>query len=496
MVNKIIVLGGGSAGFIAALTLKSRLPALHVLVIRSKEIGIIGVGEGSTFALTRFLHDYLRVDEKKFFDIARPSFKLGLRFVWGTRPYFNYTFGPGPELMTPELPKSCGFYADEDMEYWDLYSSMMTHDRAFERAGIGPKFHNSLAYHFENEKFVRFLEDAAQAAGVEIVDDTVLEVKQDEQGISGLVLKSGTTQAADLYVDSSGFASVLLSKTLGEPFISFKTSLFCDRAVVGGWDRTDEVIKPYTTCETMDSGWCWQIEHENRINRGYVYSSAFISDEQAEREFRTKNPKVAATRPVRFVSGRYERRWVKNVVAIGNASGFVEPLEATALGVIALQSRHLTQTLIESDRQPTTTQIACTNVDHALEWDAIRRFIAIHYKYNKRLETPFWRECWEKTDLAGAERIVEYYRENGPAPYWVSTLFTGNDQFGFAGYAALLMGQQVPFRKTHLPSESERRTWQARRQRNKEAALRAMTVKETLDLLHSPKWKWVKDGAK
>lgn len=492
MINQIVVLGGGSAGFIAALTLKLKLPTLNVRVIRSKEIGIIGVGEGSTFALTKFLHEYLKINEKKFFDIARPTFKLGLRFIWGKRPYFNYTFGPGPEQMIPELPKSCGFYADDDMENWDIYSALMTHDRAFERAGVGPKFHTSLAYHFENEKFVTFLEDYARTLGVEILDDTVQEVQQNQTGIAALLLKSRKTETADLYVDCSGFASLLLSKTLGEPFISFKPSLFCDRAVAGGWDRTDEVIKPYTTCETMNSGWCWQIEHEHRIIRGYVYASDFISDDQAEQEFRSKNPKVTSTRVIRFVSGRYQRRWVKNVVAIGNASGFVEPLEATALGVLALQSRHLAQTLIESDRQPTPTQIACTNTDHAIEWDAIRRFIAIHYKFNTRLDTPFWQECREKTDLAGAEPIVDYYRENGPSPYWANTLFTGNDQFGFAGYTALLMGQQVPFRKTYIPTESERRFWETRRQKNKEAALRAMSVKETLDVLHSQKWTWAK----
>jgi tryptophan 7-halogenase len=196
---------------------------------------------------------------------------------------------------------------------------------------------------------------------------------------------------------------------------------------------------------------------------------------------------------VRFVSGRYQRRWVKNVVAIGNAAGFVEPLEATALGVIGLQSRHLAQTLIESDRQPTPTQIACTNADHAWEWDAIRRFLAIHYKFNTRLNTPFWHECREKTDLAGAEGIVDYYRENGPAPYWISTLFKEHDQFGYAGYATLLMGQQVPFRKMHIPTDAELQIWERRRLKNKQAALAAMTVRDTLDVLHSPKWTWTKN---
>src|SRR6185436_16833377 len=132
-------------------------------------------------------------------------------------------------------------------------------------------------------------------------------------------------------------------------------TLFCDRAVVGGWNRSesvDPIIKPYTTCETMDSGWCWQIEHVNRINRGYVYASSFISDEEAEREFRARNPKVGPTRLVKFVSGRRERGWVKNVVGIANSYGFVEPLESTSLGVICDQCQNLAGSLMDSDRQP------------------------------------------------------------------------------------------------------------------------------------------------
>src|SRR6185369_9411983 len=152
---------------------------------------------------------------------------------------------------------------------------------AFERGrGGGPVFLGlAYAYHFENEKFVQFLEGYASAQGVDIVDDTVAQVKQDEKGVSELLMASGRSETADFYVDASGFASLLLGKTLGEPFESFKSTLFCDRAVVGGWDRgLEEIIKPYTTCETMEAGWAWQIEHENRVNRGYVYSSDFISD--------------------------------------------------------------------------------------------------------------------------------------------------------------------------------------------------------------------------
>src|SRR5262249_49132105 len=142
-------------------------------------------------------------------------------------------------------------------------------------------------------------------------------------------------------------------KALGEPFRSFAPSLYCDRAIVGSWDRgADEPIKPYTTAETMNCGWGWQIDHEHHINRGYVHSSAYLSETDAEAELRAKNPKMGPTRVVRYVSGRYERNWVKNVVAIGNASGFVEPLESTGLAVIGQMSLALAVALEDGDRTP------------------------------------------------------------------------------------------------------------------------------------------------
>ena len=132
MVEKVVVLGGGSAGFMAAMALKSKLPALVVKVIRSKDIGIIGVGEGSTAGLTDFLHKYMEIGLKKFHEVAQPSWKLGLKFLWGPRPYFNYTFGPGLEVRSDRsLPKANGYYCEHDIEYTDPYSAFMTHDRVF-----------------------------------------------------------------------------------------------------------------------------------------------------------------------------------------------------------------------------------------------------------------------------------------------------------------------------------------------------------------------------
>jgi tryptophan halogenase len=308
------------------------------------------------------------------------------------------------------------------------------------------------------------------------------------------VVGIGTAGNGYLYVDASGFASVLLGKTLGEPFVSYDKTLFCDRAVVGGWDRKDPedmVIKPYTTCETMDCGWCWQIEHENRINRGYVYSSGFISDEEAEKEFRIKNPKVGPTRVVRFVSGRYRNQWVKNVVAVGNAGGFVEPLEATALGAIASNCMILTNTLKELNCEVTPSVQRQYNRQQTAIWDDIRDFLAVHYKFNKRLDTPFWRHCWEATEMAGAAELVEVYRENGPS-LWLSQMSSKNNPFGANGYFALLVGQQVEHGQRYQPSADELRIWNAERQKNKAMAVRGLTVRETLEKIRSPNWEWRK----
>jgi tryptophan halogenase len=375
MVNTVLILGGGSAGFLAAISLKSKLKHLAVTLVRSPDIGIIGVGEGSTIALTSFLHSYLKIDRAIFFEIAQPTWKLGLKFLWGPRPCFNYTFAAQLDArLSPDFSRASGYYCEHDIENTDSLSAFMTQDKVFDTRNGSPIVHDQLAYHFENEKFVCYLESYARTLGVEIMDARVAEVKRNESGIAGLVLSIGQTLSADLYVDASGFRSELLGQAMQEPFISYNSSLFCDRAVVGGWDRrdaADQTIRPYTTCETMDNGWAWQIEHENRINRGYVYSSVFTSDEAAEREFRQKNPRIQQTRIVKFISGRYARTWVGNVVGIGNASGFVEPLEATALGGIAGQCRTLCDVLMLSDRQPRPHQITFFNRLDGLNWDSV-----------------------------------------------------------------------------------------------------------------------------
>jgi tryptophan 7-halogenase len=279
---------------------------------------------------------------------------------------------------------------------------------------------------------------------------------------------------------------------LNEPYTSYERSLFCDRAVVGGWPRTDEPILPYTTCETMDAGWSWQIEHENFVNRGYVYSSRFISDDAARDEFCRKNPKVKPenSRVVKYKSGRYQRGWVGNVVGVGNAAGFVEPLEATALQVICVECSTLADSLMDSDGAPGPRLIELYNRYNGEQWDEIRDFLAVHYKFNTRLDTEFWRACRNDTDLVDAQPIVDFYEENGPSVVASPVLLRPTNSFGIDGYIALLVGQQVPHRKPYRPTPEHAQLWAKRTAQLDALARNSLTVKECLGIVRSPSWKW------
>jgi tryptophan halogenase len=436
------------------------------------------------------LHDYLRIDLTEFYRLVQPTHKLAIRFFWGARPYFDYGLNFQLDLRYQGFSKVIGFYSGDMLDFGRL-SALMTRNKVFVRLPDGrPNYNRDPAYHLQNIPFVAFLEQHALKQGVEILDDTVVDVPQNEAGVAGLVLASGRRVTADLYVDCSGFRSLLLGKTLGEPLISFKTSLFNDRAVIGPWKRTDEPIQPYTTAETMNAGWCWRIEHTDRVDRGYVYSSAFISDEEAEREFREKNPRAGETRIVKFISGRHERAWVKNVVAIGNASSFVEPLESTALGVICLDSTALAESLADADRVVKPTQVRLYNQRGALMVDLVRRFLAVHYKFNTRLDTPFWKACRADVDLVGAEEYVEFFKENGPSTLWRQLILDGRDPFGFEGYLSMMIGMNVPYQRTYVIPEHEKRAWTDLYNRWQWEANQGVSVEETLRWVQSPGWRW------
>ena len=318
----------------------------------------------------------------------RPSWKLGLRLEWGAAdvPHFNYPFERHLEKHVPGLDKRAAYYCLADPKDCSVFHAMMDRNRSpatleGRSFAIDPR----AAYHLPNARFVDYLRRQSLESGASLIEDEVQEVVRTESGdVDALRLQGGREVRGDLFIDCSGFRSLLLGETLAEPYVSYADTLFCDRAVIGSWQRDDQ-IQPYTTASTMDHGWAWRIDFPDVVTRGYVFSSAFCSDDDAARELQAKNPQLGEDpdlRVLRFPSGRYARHWVRNVVAVGNAAGFVEPLEATALHCIVEQLYQLADGLIDADGAPTPGLRDLLNAAFQRNWDDVRDFLALHYKFN------------------------------------------------------------------------------------------------------------------
>ncbi|MGB8170825.1 MAG: tryptophan 7-halogenase [Chthoniobacteraceae bacterium] len=490
MIKQILVLGAGSAGLLAAISLQRKVPNVTVRIVRSPEIGVIGVGEGTTPNLPTLLFDYLGINRREFYARAAPTWKLGIHFLWGAHGSFDFTFVPQFDLQWADLPVPSGFYCDDDVRDASILAALMRQGKAFTRRPDGsPDFHSNYAFHIENQRFVETLEVLARELKIEIIDGKVASAERGPTGISAVVLEDQRRFEADLFIDASGFRSELLGKALGEPFVSFDRTLFCDRAVIGGWERTTEPILPYTIAEQMDSGWAWQIEHEHHVNRGYVYSSAFISDDEAAAEFRRKNPKTPSSpRIVKFRSGCYRRLWVENVVAIGNAGGFVEPLEATALMLVCAHTRDLIQCLQQSALAPTAAMRDIYNENAFEGWQDIRNFLSLHYKLNTALDTPFWQHCRAETDMSPVAPLLEFYAENGPTSFCRYRLPHPTGFYRLDGFLTMLIGNRTPYKARHAPTDAERRAWQSHRAHFAATARDGLDVRETLAWIRRPDW--------
>ncbi|QJE94321.1 tryptophan halogenase family protein [Luteolibacter luteus] len=498
MIQNVLVLGGGSAGFIAAISIKRKIPQLRVTVVRSPAIGVIGVGESTTPNFPRHLFDYLGISRKRFYALAQPTWKLGIRFLWGSRGSFDYTFNLQLDSHYGDLDKPTGYYCDDDFNDASLPGALMRRDLAFPRQADGsPEIHGWHAFHIENKKFIEILEIVAKEEGVEVTDGKVTGSERGPSGIEAVHLEDGRRLTADLFVDASGFRSELLGKALEEPFISFDKSLFCSKAVIGGWERgPDEPILPYTTAETMDAGWAWRIDHEHLINRGYVYCPEFISDDEAAAEFQRKNPKAKVEpRIVNFRSGHYRRQWVDNVVAFGNSGGFVEPLESTAIMILCAHVQTLVDFLLHSSLEPTPTMRNLYNDLTYSSWEDIRHFLSLHYKFNGMLDTPFWKHAREDTDVSGIADFIEFYQENGPTGFCRYRMPRTESDFGLEGFLVMMVGNQVPYKKRHQPSQRELETWARHKQQFAREATKGIRCEEALAYVKHPGWRWNGDPA-
>jgi tryptophan halogenase len=408
--------------------------------------------------------------------------KLGIRFLWGLpeRGDFNYPFGP---IFSLE-PQAYGT-GQNSCSLQSLLMSAGTVPLYREESGWVSSLGTSVAYHLDNERFVAWLREQAEAAGVERIGATIAHAERSADGeeVEALVAADGRRFASDLWIDASGFGSFLLEKTFGSPWRSYAGSLLTDRAMIASVPRSG-VIRPYTTAETLSSGWCWSIPQPDADNRGYVFASAFQSEAKAEAEMRRACPGMGEARMLSFRAGRHEHFWRGNVVALGNSYAFVEPLESTALHMLVLQLGQLLQAFPLRRGERGLGRLLNRRVGEW--WDYLHWFLALHFRFNRRLDSPFWRWCQEKVDVDTHGELLEAFRERGPLAYDSAMLecfdYPDPKLWGPTGIDAVLSGQGI--RGSSLPTpRMSQGSWREHVERGRRVAARAATHGDALDLL-------------
>ncbi len=497
-ISSVLVVGEGSAGLLTALALKTRFPELDVQILASTKKPIIGVGESTTGAIPFFLHTNLELDPHRFHRAVLPTWKVGLRFEnWGNKTANSFNFGFDKQVLRKDrhLSQRIGVYYGALGEDLSLSSALIRRNKSpvFRDPPTGAYRFHPYGYHIENQRFTAFLADIARERRIRFHEGELQAIFADASGAIGSVqIDTGASYTADLFVDCTGFSALFL-KHMGVKFISYADVLACDRAIVGEWER-NEPIRPCTTATTMNCGWMWRIEHLEKVNQAYVFSSSHISEDEAHAEYLRETPRsLSNVRTIRFPSGRYETLWLKNVIAIGNSSGFVEPLESTGLHMIVTQVRRLIGDLERSMLCPDAAQIAAYNLQAARRWDDVRDFIALHYKFNRTNGSEFWRWCHSSMPLGSLQEFVDSYDEIGPA--LASLIPDPKEQgvallppwsiFGFAGYLTILLGMRVPSHVLPKIGDEESRRCGEIWTSLDEVAKGALTIEEAMAAVHN-----------
>jgi tryptophan halogenase len=454
--DSIVIAGGGTAGWLAASYLSWATrgkPAIHL--IEPSAIGPIGVGEATVPTLRETLR-LIGLSEPDWMRACDATFKLAIKFVgWsgnGPAGLFWHPFGglKVPRVaglgLTHHWLRRSGETAGLAVRCFPSVA-LCEQRRAPRAIGDAPyQGEVDYAYHLDAIKFARYLKAHASARGVRAIEGKIVEVRRDDRGfLTAAVLADGEVVAGDFFVDCTGFRSVLLGETLGEPFESYGESLLCDAAVAMGVPHSSEEpeIEPFTTATAMPNGWIWQIPLFTRSGTGYVYSSAHLSRDEAEAELRRFLGPRSAEQPALHIAmrvGKRRRLWVNNCVAIGLAGGFVEPLESTGIYLIEMGLH----TLATYFPDPAFDDGLARQYNRVMTrlYEHVRDFIVLHYCTTRRDDSEFWRR--NRTGLRIPASLAE------KLPLWRTT-FPLNEGlynpglFPDESYACILAGM------VHLP---------------------------------------------
>lgn len=456
-VNSILIVGGGTSGWLTASALAYKFPELDITLVESQELGTIGVGESTLAHINRFF-DLLDLKDEDWMAECNATYKASIQFTdfreKGT--VFQYPFGG---MSTPAEHNAQNFFevqAYHDNPYSiDDFARIYTLNgymselnkisgKSIPEHGFNPDL--DLAYHFDATLFARMLKDKF-CDDVHHIVDNVVDVEHSNGTIDAVILESDVELDADLYVDCSGFSSILLEKVAGSKFVPFKT-MPNSRAVAAQIPYKDQAdkrakMKCTTDCKAMSSGWIWRTPLWSRMGTGYVYSSDFQTPESAEEEFRKEHEWNGPVRHIEFRHGYHEKAWKNNVIGIGLSYGFIEPLESTGLmtthenilGLVEiLQRRNFN--VNGFDRQQ-FNQLAYTMTR------GLSDFVALHYGMSMRDDTPYWQYVTSidydvhsddiKRDVNLARDVANWYMIDRYIP---------DNQDGI-GYVATGMGYQT-----------------------------------------------------
>jgi tryptophan 7-halogenase len=461
LVKHVVVMGGGTSGWMAATAVQRFMNRatpgrVQVTVVEGPD-GPIGVGE-ATIPTLRGMLSVLGADEREFMVRTNATFKHGIRFVdWlydpAQRPsaYFHLFQRPG---VVEGMDYGQYWLATHPDAPPEAYAESVVFQAALCHASRSPKGQNSkqydglagYAYHLDAILLGRYLRDLATGYGAKRVEARVVGAKLDERGyIRALSLDTGQELAGDLFVDCSGFQGYLINQILGEPFEPWGKYLFCDRAVAMQVPLTaGQKINPYTLSTAKSAGWIWEIQLSSRRGTGYVYSSHYISDEDAERELRQYLGPAAEgikARKLEMRVGRSRRFWVKNCVAIGLAGGFLEPLESTGIYLTEMGIKLLFENFPEVEYCEPIADIY--NRQMAGLYDETMRFIVLHYCLTQREDTPFWRANKHHQNIPAAlQEQLRLWK------YRLPCLFDDRGGLQFFGHGSqlyILAGMKFPF---------------------------------------------------
>jgi tryptophan 7-halogenase len=447
-VQSIVIAGGGTAGWMAAALLarSTRRERMRITLIESDEIGTVGVGE-ATIPIIQNFNQILGIDEMDFLRATQGTFKLGIQFNDWHRVGSSYIhpFGRfGDDFgMTPfhqQWLRARHFGYQVPIDEFSLNIAAATQNRFLRPTKSSPPVFSSFAYayHFDAGLYAKYLRRYAEERGVVRVEGKIADValRPDDGFVEELVLDDGRRFASDLFIDCTGFRALIIGKALAVGYEDWSHWLPCDSALAVPTERVEDPI-PYTRSTGRSAGWQWRIPLQHRTGNGYVYCSKYISDDDARAELLANldAPATAEPRQLRFTTGRRSVAWRKNCVALGLASGFLEPLESTSIHLIQTGIARLLSWFPAVDCDPMVVDEY--NRQAREEVESVRDFLVLHYHATERDDTPFWDHCRTMEVPETLRFKMEMFRRTGRVPE------PSYDLFHATSWIAVMLGQGV-----------------------------------------------------